>query len=92
MATGNATVDFGATPASEASVVVPLASVGAATQLEAWFQETSTASNTTADHRFAAVACRLICGNINPGVSFTIYAYCTIGYATGQFTVQWASL
>jgi hypothetical protein len=87
---GPATVDFG-TGGTEASVVViGQATIASTSKIQVWIQENSTASNTTTDHLFAAVALRFAAGAIVAGTGFTIYATSIAGFAAGQFTVNWS--
>ena len=86
---GTATLDFGATPATEASVTVTgQAEISVGSRAEA-FVMAKGAGAALADQHFAAVALRIVCGEPTPGAGFTISAYCLIGYATGAFDVEW---
>lgn len=90
MATGTATLNFGATPANEASVVVTgQTAILANSQVEAYFMLDSTADNGVDEHEQAKAMCSLVCGSIVPGVGFTIKGTVLLGFATGQFTVHW---
>ena len=87
---GTATLDFGASPSSEASVsVTGQTGITPSSRVKAWVMRKSTATNTTSDHEFAATAMRLSVGQPTSGVGFTIYAHCLIGFASGQFSVEW---
>lgn len=87
---GTATIDFGSTPATEASVTVTgQADISATSRIEAWFMARSTASNTASDHQQAGAFMRVVCSEPTAGVGFTINAYCLIGFATGAFDVEW---
>lgn len=87
---GTATIDFGATPASEATVsVTGQAAISATSRAEAFIMSRSTATNTVEDHNFAAVSMRLVCSEPTPSVGFSITAYNLIGYATGEFSIEW---
>jgi len=88
-ASGTVTLDFGASPATETSVTVTgQTGILSTSQIEA-FMMTRGAGATLANQQFASIAFRLICGEIVPGDSFTIRAYCTIGFAEGTFDVDW---
>ena len=90
LTTGTETLDFGATPATEASAVITgLTGIAEASHVEAFVMATGT-GNALIDQQFAGVALRLVCGEIVPGVSFTIRAYCLIGFAQGTVDVHWA--
>jgi hypothetical protein len=87
---GTATIDFGATPATEASVVVSgQTDITADARIEAWVMARSTADNNTIDHQYAAVSFRLSTSEPVPGTGFSITAYNLFGYATGQFSIEW---
>jgi hypothetical protein len=87
---GTATIDFGATPATEASVeVTGQDEITADARIEAWVMARSTADNNTTDHQYAAVSFRLSPSEPVPGVGFTITAYNLFGFATGQFDIEW---
>jgi hypothetical protein len=87
---GTSTIDFGATPATEASVAVSgETDITAASFAEAWFMGRSTVDNSSANHQQAAAVMRLVCSEPTPGVGFTITAYCLHGAVTGTFKVEW---
>lgn len=87
---GTALIDFGSTPANEASAeVIGQTGILAGSAVEAWVTARTTADNTANDHHQAAVNLRLVCSQPTEGVGFTITAYCLIGYATGQFEIDW---
>lgn len=85
-----ANIDFGETPAVEASVTIADETVTLTSVCNAWITEKSTEDNTATDHRFAGIAVKLVCGAPVAGVGFTIYAYCTLGYLTGEITVNYS--
>jgi hypothetical protein len=90
-AQGTATLDFGATPTEDASVVVTgQAGVLSGSLVEAWFMRSTTADNTADDHEAMSIYCPLVCGDIVVGTGFTIRANMYAGLAIGQFTVCWA--
>lgn len=87
---GTATLAFGASPVVEATVVVTgQAWVTANSEIHAYFMAASTAGNGTDEHLQAGAFMRLVVGDLVVGVGFTIYAYVTHGYVTGDFTVCW---
>lgn len=87
---GTATLDFGATPAETASVVVTGQTwVKPTTRLTASFMRESTADNGLDEHEEGAAMCPLSCGAIVPGVGFTIYANPLSALGSGKFTVGW---
>ena len=73
MATGIATVDFGAYPGStEASVDINDASIGATDLVEAWINiDTPTAEHSTDEHRIEAL--KFTASNLGAGVGLRIY-------------------
>lgn len=91
MATGTAVLDFGATPADEASVVVTgQAAIASGSHVEAFFMREATGDNTVEEHEEAAALCPLVCGVIVAGTGFTIYAHPIAGLGLGTFNVRWA--
>lgn len=87
---GTAVIDFGATPATEATVeVTGQTDITADARVEAWVMARSTADNNTVDHQYAAVSFRISTSEPVAGVGFSITAYNLFGYATGQFKVEW---
>ena len=87
---GTATIDFGATPATEASVSVSgQTDITAASYIESWFMARSTADNDAEAHKQAAAVMRVVCSEPSAGVGFTITAYCLHGAAVGTFKVEW---
>lgn len=90
MATGTAVLDFGATPAEEASVAVTgQAGIIAGSHVEAFFMQESTVDNGVDEHAEGAALCPLVCGNIVPGTGFTIYAHPIAMVGIGTFNVRW---
>lgn len=90
MVTGIATVDFGSSPSSQATVLVDSQDIGAYSFAQAVINSRSTADNNTIQHEMAGVFMRAIIQDIVPGVSFTIGCACLAGRATGKFKVDWA--
>ena len=92
MATGTATLDFGATPTESASVTATgLSGLTTSTHLEAFAQGAdTTATNTVDDHKFLATSGRFNCEYVS-ATSFKINCECTMGQATGTFVVHYAT-
>ena len=91
MATGTATIDFGAYPgANEASVAVTgQSAILATSKVEAWIMGDDTSSSHTAeDHKYAALFMALTCGTPTASTGFTIYAR-AIDKLQGTWTVRW---
>lgn len=87
---GDAVVDFGATPSTEATVTITgQAAVTSTSTIDAFIQGSSTADNTATDHRFAGVSFRLLADDIVAGTGFTIYVTTISGLATGTFNIKW---
>lgn len=96
MATGTATLDFGAFPGkSDASVAVTgQGGIVAGSLVEAWLRPVATADHTADEHMVETL--KVIAGNIVAGTGFTIYGFNTsqlnenppgerhVMYATGQ--------
>lgn len=100
MATGVATLDFGAFPgSSDASVAITgQAAILAGSLVEAWVRPVATADHSDTEHMVETL--KVVAGNIVPGVGFTIYGFNTNqinepnGNGTrlsGAFTVAWAT-
>jgi hypothetical protein len=90
VATGTAVLDFGATPAENASVVVTgQAGILTTSHVEAFMMRDSTTDNGVDEHEEAAAMLRLVCGSIVAGTGFTIYAFSLGALAMGQFTLHW---
>jgi hypothetical protein len=86
---GTAVLDFGAVPATEASVSVSAQDdITAASFVEAWFMARATVDNDASAHMQAAATMRVVCSEPAAG-AFTITAYCLHGAATGTFKVEW---
>jgi len=89
-AQGTAILDFGSTPAEEATVAVTGQGAIAGDSLcEAWFMKVDTADNTDEQHEEAAALCPLICESVIPGTGFTIRAMPIAALGTGQFQCCW---
>jgi hypothetical protein len=71
--TGTATLDFGAFPGgSDASLVITgQAAILSGSFVECWLYPADTADHTADEHLVETI--KVIAGNINPGVGFTIY-------------------
>jgi len=90
VATGTAVLDFGATPADEASVTVTgQTGIVSGSHVEAFFMRESTADNDVDEHVEAAALCPLVCGSIVAGTGFTIYASTLAMLGIGTFNVRW---
>lgn len=83
---GTSTVDFGG-KATDAKVVVTAPSITAGQLVEAWIFPAATASNTVDNHWVEDL--RVVAGNVQAGVGFTIYAACKTGFAHGVYNVGW---
>jgi len=81
---GTTTIDFGSGATDTQSTVVA-ASITGGQLVEAWIFPTATASNTADNHWVDDI--KVIAGNVQAGVGFTIYAHCKTGLAHGTFTV-----
>lgn len=91
MATGTAVLDFGVTPADEASIVVTgQASIGAGSPVEAFFMQEATADNGVDEHAEAAALCPLVVSDVVAGTGFTIRAHPIAMFGIGTFNVRWA--
>ncbi len=89
-AQGTATLDFGATPADEASVVVTgQTGIVSGSHAEAFFMQETTADNGVDEHAEAAALCPLVCSDIVAGTGFTIRAHPIAMLGLGQFSVRW---
>lgn len=91
MATGTATIDFGATPAEETTLLVTgQAAIIAGSHVEAFFMHgDSTVDNTAEEHAMAAMMCPLSCQVVTPGDSFQIRAMPIAWMGIGTFKVRW---
>ena len=89
--TGTATVDFGSTPVSEASIAVTgQGGILTTSKVEAWVQEESTAGNSTTAHKALAFIARCYCRALVAGTGFTVDVLLMEGaLATGTFKVEW---
>ena len=91
MATGTATLDFGVTPAEEASVAVTgQAGIVSGSHVEAFFMKETTGDNGVDEHEEAAALCPLVCGSIVAGTGFTIKGMPIAMFGLGTFAVRWA--
>lgn len=92
MPQGTATIDFGAEPASEASVVVTgQGALTAAKQVGAWVMGSDTTATNDADaHQAAGVLMRLTVSDIVAGVGFTLTGTSLAGAFSGELKTQWA--
>jgi hypothetical protein len=91
MATGTATLDFGAFPgSSEASVAVTgQTAITATSKAEAFVMgDDTSSSHTAADHKYFAALVGLTCGTPSAGTGFTIYAR-ALDKLQGTWSVRW---
>lgn len=90
MATGTATLDFGAFPgANEATVTVTgQTAITALSLVEAFFMFDSTSDHDDNDHAYANLLARLVCGNVVAATSFEIIAR-SEHKLQGTFQVRW---
>lgn len=83
-------IDFGSTPANEASVTVTgQTGIQTTSTVDATVMARSTSNNTITDHQFAANALRFSVSEPVANTGFTITAYCLLGSVTGKFNVNW---
>lgn len=81
---GTATIDFGG-KATDTSVSVSAPTITGSQLVEAWIFPTATASNTVDNHWVEDL--KVVAGNVQNGVGFTIYAHCRTGFAHGAYQV-----
>ena len=73
---GTATLDFGAFPgSSDASVAVSAPSITGGSLVEAWIFPAATADHSADEHLVETI--RVVAGNVQAGVGFTIYGFNT---------------
>jgi len=83
-------IDFGATPSNEASATVTgQTGILTTSTVDAQIMARSSTNNTITDHEFGALALRFSVSEPVADTGFTIKAFCTIGFATGKFNVNW---
>ena len=86
MAQGTTTINFGSR-ATDASVAVSAPAITAGQLVEAWIFPGATASNTVDNHWVEQL--KVVAGNVQAGVGFTIYGKVTEGWAHGVYNVGW---
>ena len=88
MATGSATLNFGAAPGSQFASVSVTGQTGILTTsaVEAYVMSETSADNTEMVHRIVPLTLR--CGALSAGVGFTIYAYSPWNLSN-TITVRW---
>lgn len=86
MPQGTTTVDFG-TGTTDVSVAVAAPTITGGQLVEAWIFPATTASNTVDNHWVDDL--KVVAGDVNAGVGFTIYAKCNTGLAHGIFNIGW---
>ena len=88
MATGTATLDFGATSAVAANVTVTgQAGIVSGSRVEAFVRLVATADHSADEARIENL--KITAGNIVAATGFTIYGQCTRGTAVGAFSIDW---
>lgn len=92
MALGTATLDFGATPADSATVLVSgLTGLTVGTPKEAFVQgDDSTGGNDANSHKNLALSGRFNCEYVS-ATSMNINCDLLIGFASGTFVVHWVT-
>jgi hypothetical protein len=93
MATGTATIDFGAFPGKTDTSVTVTGQTGIlnTSLVEAWIFPSATADHSADEHWVEDIV--IVAGNIVAGTGFTIYAHVGAtnrGRLYGQYTVAWA--
>lgn len=89
-AQGIAILDFGATPAEDATIAVTgQAGILAGSHCEAFFMKESTADNSVDEHEEAAALCPLVCESVIAGTGFTIRGMPIAMLGIGTFNVRW---
>lgn len=92
MATGTATLDFGATPVDTATVLVSGQSgLTSASFIEAFFMQETTADNGVDEHAEGAALCPLLCELVSAS-SFNIHAHPIAMFGIGQFKIRWVTV
>jgi len=87
---GTVTLDFGVTPASEASVVVTgQTGILSTTRVRVWAAEAATAENDADEHDMAGIFLRLVPAAIVADVGFTINATSFVGLIAGTLIIQY---
>lgn len=89
-AKGTATVDFGSTPSTHATVAVTgQASLGSGSAVGAWIDGTTATADHSADEHVVEPL-QVTVTNKVAGTGFTIEVACLVGATTGQYSVTWA--
>lgn len=95
MATGTIEIDFGATPANEATVLVSsgIAGLSIGSHKEAFAQgDDTTVTNPSAEsHRQLAFSAKFSCEFVS-STSMRIYCTLTVGMASDKFLIHWVTL
>jgi hypothetical protein len=88
-AVGTDTMDFGATPAEEATKIVTVVGLSPTSHIEAWFQHgDTTADNGIDEHEEAAALCPLVCKYLS-ATTFEAKAMPIAMLGLGQFKFHW---
>ena len=90
MATGTATLDFGASPVDDGSVTVTTSGLSSGDHIEAFAMRDTTADNGEDEHEMLAALGRFSCKYVS-ATQFTINCQLIGLLAVGQFSVRWAS-
>ena len=89
--TGEATLDFTATPSSTTTVVVTgQTAILTTSQVNAWMQASTTIDNDANAHLSAALFLQFVCSDLVAGTGFTIQAFSLAGELTGTYKVQFS--
>ena len=95
MATGTATIDFGAFPgkADTSLAITGQGSIASGSLVEAWLRPADTADHTADEHMVEAI--HVFAADIVAGTGFTIHGRSTSGFGQstrlyGTFSVAWA--
>lgn len=75
-----------ASPSAE-TVVIDQANIQSDSYVEAWMEGDSTADHSPDEHLIEPI--KLTCGNIVPGVGFTIYGETKFGTTLGEYKIRW---
>lgn len=87
---GSSVIDFGDTPAPEATVAVTgLTDIAVTSHVRAWFQADTMLSNDANDHILAAESLSLATSIPVAGSGFTIYVNSRFALWTKRFRVRW---
>jgi hypothetical protein len=93
MATGTATINFGSTPANQATALVSgLSGLSVGTFKEAWFEDDdSTTDNPSGNHKMMRIFARVGCEYVS-ATSMNINVDLIDGMTIGTFSARYATL